>query len=64
MIQITEEQVRRRLSMHDCIRIMRQTFQALRAGKASNQVRRRIILESGATLHSMGGAYGQKTYKL
>ena len=59
MIQITEEQVRRRLSMHDCIRIMRQTFQALRAGKASNQVRRRIILESGATLHSMGGAYGK-----
>jgi alanine dehydrogenase len=58
MIQITEEQVRRRLSMHDCIRIMRQTFQALREGKASNQVRRRIFLESGATLHSMGGAYG------
>ena len=59
MIQITEEQVRRRLSMHDCIRIMRQTFQALRNGKASNQVRRRIILESGSTLHSMGGAYGK-----
>ncbi len=59
MIQITEEQVRQRLSMHDCIGIMRQTFQALRAGKASNQVRRRIFLESGSTLHSMGGAYGK-----
>lgn len=59
MIQVTEEQVRRRLSMPDCIRIMRQTFKALREGTASNQPRRRINLENGSTLHSMGGVYGK-----
>jgi alanine dehydrogenase len=59
MLQITEEQVRQRLSMHDCVRLMRQMFHALRDGKASNQVRRRLILDNGTTLHSMAGAYGK-----
>jgi alanine dehydrogenase len=59
MMHITEQDVRERLSMHDCIRVMRQTFQALRKGTASNQARRRIYLDNGSTLHSMGGVYGK-----
>ena len=59
MIQVTEEQVRDLLPMEECVRIMRQTFAALREGTASNQPRRRIYLDNGSTLHSMGGAYGK-----
>src|SRR6185295_20182899 len=59
MIQVTEEQVRELLSMEQCVRIMRQTFTALRKGTASNQPRRRIYLDNGSTLHSMGGVYGK-----
>ena len=59
MIHVTEEQVRELLSMEECVRIMRQTFLALRAGTASNQPRRRIYLDNGTTLHSMGGVYGK-----
>src|SRR5579862_8162826 len=59
MIQVTEEQVRDILSMDECVRIMRQTFMALRKGTASNQPRRRIYLDNGSTLHSMGGVYGK-----
>jgi len=58
MIYVTEEQVRGMLSMEDCVRIMRQTFQALRKGSAQNQPRRRLTLPSGSILHSMAGAYG------
>lgn len=59
MIHVTEEQVRELLSMEQCVRIMRQTFLALREGAASNQPRRRINLDNGSTLHSMGGVYGK-----
>jgi ornithine cyclodeaminase/alanine dehydrogenase-like protein (mu-crystallin family) len=59
MIQVTEEQVREILPMDECVRIMRQTFTALRKGTASNQPRRRIYLDNGSTLHSMGGVYGK-----
>jgi alanine dehydrogenase len=59
MIQVTEEQVRDILPMDECVRIMRQTFTALRKGTASNQPRRRIYLDNGSTLHSMGGVYGK-----
>ena len=59
MIQVTEAQVRELLSMEQCIRLMRQTFAALRNGTASNQPRRRIYLDNGSTLHSMGGVYGK-----
>ena len=38
---------------------MRQTFLALRNHKASNQPRRRIVLDNGSTLHSLGGVYGK-----
>jgi ornithine cyclodeaminase/alanine dehydrogenase-like protein (mu-crystallin family) len=59
MLHVTEEQVREHLSMEECVRIMRQTFLALRNGKASNEPRRRIVLDNGSTLHSLGGAYGK-----
>lgn len=59
MLHVTEDQVRELLSMDQCVRIMRDTFLALRAGTASNQPRRRINLDTGSTLHSMGGAYGK-----
>jgi len=59
MIQVTEEQVREILPMDECVQLMRQTFAALREGTASNQPRRRIYLDNGSTLHSMGGVYGK-----
>ena len=59
MIHVTEDQVRELLSMDECIRIMRKTFSALREGKAQNQPRRRIYLDNGSTLHSMGGVFGK-----
>ena len=59
MLHVTEEQVRQHLSMEECVRIMRQTFLALRNGKASNQPRRRIVLDNGSTLHSLGGVFGK-----
>ena len=45
--------------MDQCVRIMRDTFLALRNGTASNQPRRRINLDTGSALHSMGGVYGK-----
>ena len=59
MMQVTEEQVRELLSMDQCVRLMRPMFAALRNGTASNQPRRRISLDNGSTLHSMGGACGK-----
>jgi len=59
MIQITEQQVRGVLTMSQAVRLMRDVFAALREGKAANQPRRRIVLPSGSTLHSMGGAWGK-----
>lgn len=52
--------------MRDCVRLMRETFEALRAGTAQNQVRRRMFLPTGTVLHSMAGAtqkyVGTKVY--
>ncbi len=59
MLHITEDQVREILSMKECVRLMRQTFAALRAGTAQNQPRRRLFLSTGSVLHSMAGAYGK-----
>ena len=59
MIHVTEEQVRELLSMEQCVRLMRPMFLALRNGTASNQPRRRIYLDNGTTLHSMGGVCGK-----
>ena len=59
MLQITEHQVKEVLSMKECVSLMRETFVALREKRATNQPRRRIVLETGTTLHSMGGSYGK-----
>jgi ornithine cyclodeaminase/alanine dehydrogenase-like protein (mu-crystallin family) len=55
----TEDQVRANLPMRDCVRLMRETFEALRSGAAQNQVRRRMFLPTGTVLHSMAGAFGK-----
>lgn len=57
-MHITEQQVRDTLSMKQAVSLMRDTFTALRERKAMNQTRRRIVLPTGSTLHSMGGAWG------
>ncbi len=53
-----EDDVRRLLGMDEAIRLMRDVFEALRRGEAQSQPRRRMYLPSGATLHSMAGAWG------
>ena len=58
MLYLTEADVRQLLPMPECIRIMRETFEALRDGSAQNQPRRRLILKTGSVLHSMAGAWG------
>ena len=45
--------------MREALRLMRETFAALRAGTAINQPRRRLTLPNGSTLHSMAGAWGR-----
>src|SRR6266571_2253680 len=59
MLHLTEDQVRERLPMREAVRLMRETFAALRAGTAINQPRRRLSLPTGSTLHSMAGAWGK-----
>lgn len=58
MIRITEEQVRELLPIREAIRLMRETFAALRDGSAQNQPRRRLILPTGSVLHAMAGSWG------
>src|SRR5580704_8780706 len=57
MLYLTEEDVRAFLPMQEAIGLMRSAFQALARGQAINQPRRRLILDTGATLHSMAGSY-------
>jgi ornithine cyclodeaminase/alanine dehydrogenase-like protein (mu-crystallin family) len=59
MLHITEEQVRKLLPMREAVRRMREMFAGLRAGAAMSQPRRRLVLPSGSTLHSMAGAWGK-----
>src|SRR5260370_28155192 len=58
MFYFTEADVQELLPVTECIRLMRLTLEALAEGRAQNQPRRRLILESGSVLHSMAGAYG------
>ena len=66
MFYLTEADVRELLPVRECVEVMRRTFEALAQGRAQNQPRRRLILESGSVLHSMGGAifnyFGTKFY--
>jgi len=57
MLYLSEEDVRELLPMRDAIGLMRGAFEALARGEAINQPRRRLILDTGATLHSMAGSY-------
>lgn len=59
MLNFTEDDVRRLLPMGEAIRIMRSAFAAYAKGEAQNQPRRRLRLPTGATLHSLAGAYGR-----
>jgi ornithine cyclodeaminase/alanine dehydrogenase-like protein (mu-crystallin family) len=56
---ITEAQVRELLPMAEAVSLMRDVFAGLRSGAALNQPRRRLILPTGSTLHSMAGAWGK-----
>jgi len=58
MLYLSEADVQELLPMRDAIDVMRKTFEALAQGRAQNQPRRRMILETGSVLHSMAGAYG------
>src|SRR5271155_4576183 len=59
MIFVTEDQVRQLLPMRECVWLMREVFKELRSGAALNQPRRRLILPTGSTLHSLAGAWGK-----
>jgi alanine dehydrogenase len=74
VLYLTEEDVRELLPMRDAIGVMRDAFEALAQGDALaqghaiNQPRRRLILPTGSTLHSMAGSYrnyfGTKFYSV
>ena len=59
MIHISEEDVRRLLPMSEAVRLVREAFAELRAGRAVNQIRLRLTLPSGVGLHSMAAAVGK-----
>jgi ornithine cyclodeaminase/alanine dehydrogenase-like protein (mu-crystallin family) len=58
MFHFTESDVQELLPVSEAIRLMRMAFEAMKNGRAQNQPRRRLILESGSVLHSMAGAVG------
>src|SRR5580658_7852070 len=58
MFYFTESDVQELLPISEAIRLMRLAFEAMKNGRAQNQPRRRLILESGSVLHSMAGAVG------
>ena len=58
MLYLSEEDVRHFLPMQEAIGLMRGAFEALAQGRAINQPRRRLILNTGAMLHSMAASYG------
>jgi alanine dehydrogenase len=66
MFYFTEADVRELLTVRECVGVMQRTFEALAQGRAQNQPRRRMLLESGSVLHSLAGAFhnyfGTKIY--
>lgn len=66
MIHITEDQVRKHLTMPKAIELMREAFGELASRHAVNHPRRRVILPTGSILHYMaaGGPryFGAKIY--
>ena len=59
MLYLSESDVCEFLPMHAAIGVVRDAFEALAQGRAINQSRRRLILDTGSTLHSMAGSYGK-----
>jgi alanine dehydrogenase len=57
MLYLSEEDVQELLPMRDAIGAMRSAFEALAQGRAINQSRRRLMLDTGAGLHSMAGSF-------
>jgi len=57
MLYLTEADVQELLPMREAITMMRRAFEAMASGHAHNQPRRRLILETGSTLHSMAGSF-------
>jgi alanine dehydrogenase len=57
MFYFSEADVRELLPIGECVGVMARTFEALAQGRAQNQPRRRMYLESGTVLHSLAGAY-------
>lgn len=66
MLLLSEAEVVRLLPMAEAIGQIRLAFEALARGEAQNQARRRLVLPTGAVLHSMAGArggyFGTKVY--
>lgn len=68
MIHITEDQVREALPMAKAIELVEECFRRLDVGRAVNQPRRRVALQSGTVLHYMAagdnesGFLGTKVY--
>ena len=58
MIRFSEGDVLTLLPMPEAIECLRKAFAAYHRGDAQNQPRRRLILPTGAVLHSMAAAYG------
>ena len=58
MLYLSEADVQQLLPMREAVDVMRRTFEALAQGRAQNQARRRLILDTGSVLHSLAGAYG------
>jgi ornithine cyclodeaminase/alanine dehydrogenase-like protein (mu-crystallin family) len=58
MLFLSEADVQKLLPMSEAIRMLRQAFQGLATGEAQNHPRRRLILPTGAVLHSMAAASG------
>jgi alanine dehydrogenase len=58
MLYLSEEDIRELLPMQQAIGLMRSAFEALAQGRAINQPRRRLILDTGSVLHNMAGSYG------
>jgi len=57
MLFLSEADVQELLPMNEAITMMRRAFEALAAGQAQNQPRRRLILDTGSTLHSLAGSF-------
>ncbi len=57
MLFLSEADVQALLPMNEAITMMRRAFEALASGHAQNQPRRRLILDTGSTLHSLAGSF-------